>query len=196
MLPPAGDYLGALRIKRMTTRSILLFLCALIAVPAPAPAGALSNRRAPSFTLPDSALRYHDILDYRGKVLLIDIMRTDCPHCQELAPVLEALKKKYGERIAVLSIVNNPDNQKTVADFVARFKVTTPILFDCGYTTMAYMKSGNFGLPHLFIVDPQGQIREDWEFTDAIKSQFTVGALSPIIDRLLTPAAVPPAKKK
>ena len=39
----------------------------------------LSNRRAPSFSLPDSAMRQHDILDYRGSWLLLDFMKTDCP---------------------------------------------------------------------------------------------------------------------
>ena len=41
----------------------------------------LAGRRAPSFSLPDSKLVQHDILDYRGKWLIVDFMKTDCPHC-------------------------------------------------------------------------------------------------------------------
>jgi len=40
----------------------------------------LSGRRAPSFSLPDSKLKQHDILDYRGKWLLLDFMQNDYPH--------------------------------------------------------------------------------------------------------------------
>jgi hypothetical protein len=49
-------------------------------------AGPLAGRRVASFTLPDSQGRYHDVLDYRGRLLLIDIMKTDCPHCIPFVP--------------------------------------------------------------------------------------------------------------
>ena len=39
-------------------------------------AGALSNRRAPGFSLPDSTMKQHDPLDYRGKILLLEFMQT------------------------------------------------------------------------------------------------------------------------
>ena len=35
-------------------------------------AGELSNRRAPGFSLPDSNINYHDLGDYRGKIVLVD----------------------------------------------------------------------------------------------------------------------------
>ena len=39
-------------------------------------AGELSNRRAPGFSLPDSNINYHDLGDYRGKVVLVDFIKT------------------------------------------------------------------------------------------------------------------------
>jgi len=42
-------------------------------------AGELSNRRAPGFALPDVNVNYHDLADYRGKVVLLDILQTSCP---------------------------------------------------------------------------------------------------------------------
>ena len=38
-----------------------------------------SNRRAPGFSLPDLNHKQYDLGDYRGRVVLIDIMKTDCP---------------------------------------------------------------------------------------------------------------------
>src|SRR5436309_2343355 len=79
----------------------------------------LSGRRAPSFALPDSKLAHHDILDYRGHWLIIDFMKTDCPHCKALSKTLEFLKGKYGAKLDVLSIVIPPENTNTVTKYIA-----------------------------------------------------------------------------
>ena len=48
--------------------------------------GELSNRRAPGFALPDLGYTHtYDLQDYRGKVVVIDIMSTTCPHCAAIS---------------------------------------------------------------------------------------------------------------
>jgi len=129
-------------------------------------AGELSNRRAPGFALPDSSLKLHDLQDYRGKAVLIEFMQTTCAHCGELSEVLERVAAKYRDRVAVLSITNPPDHQGTVAQFISSHKVTVPILFDCGQVAAAYMKASpqrpSFHVPHVFLIDAQGMIRNDF----------------------------------
>jgi peroxiredoxin len=126
----------------------------------------LSGRRAPSFALPDSTLKAFDILDYRGRWLLLDFMKTDCPHCKMLSQALEPIKAKLGAKVAVLAIVTPPDNMATVAKYVAETKTTTPILFDSGQTAMWYFNATptrpSIDTPHLFAVNPQGTIVRDW----------------------------------
>ncbi|MSV34071.1 MAG: TlpA family protein disulfide reductase [Bryobacterales bacterium] len=126
----------------------------------------LSGRRAPSFALPDSTLRAFDILDYRGRWLLLEFMKTDCPHCKLVAQTLEQLKPKLGARVAVLAIVVPPDNTATVSKYIAETKTTTPILFDSGQTAMWYFNATpahpSFDAPHLFAINPQGNIVRDW----------------------------------
>ena len=126
----------------------------------------LSGRRAPSFSLPDTHMRQHDILDARGHWLLVDFMKTDCPHCQELSKKLEALKNRTGGRVEIFSIVMPPDNFQTVNTYAYINKVTSPILFDQGQVALAYFKGTgaqlNFDTPHLFAVDPNGTIVRDW----------------------------------
>ena len=127
----------------------------------------LSNRRAPSFSLPDSALQQHDILDYRGTWLLVDFTETSPAKCKELSIKLEAVKKKYGLRVAVLSIVlSPPETQATVAKYVAETKITTPVLFDSRQVAIAYFKATPqnpaFDSPHLFAINPNGLIVKDW----------------------------------
>src|ERR1700741_3934798 len=93
--------------------------------------GELSNRRAPGFALPDpDYTHFYDLQDYRGKVVLLDIMSTTCPHCLLLSTTLEKMKAKYGDKIEVLSVVLPPDNQSTIAKYKSVNKITVPILCD------------------------------------------------------------------
>ncbi len=64
--------------------------------------GELSGRRAPGFSLPDLHLQQRDLQDYRGKIVLLDVMQTTCPHCARLADILEKVHAKYGDKVAVL----------------------------------------------------------------------------------------------
>lgn len=141
-------------------------ICAALSLVGQPLASGLSNRRAPSFSLPDARLVQHDILDYRGKWLLIDFMKTDCPHCKELSKKLEAVMQKSGGKVAVLSIVLPPDNQQTVTRYAAETRTTSPIVFDGSQVAVAYFKATpatpGFDTPHLFAVDPNGMIVRDW----------------------------------
>src|ERR1700686_4338350 len=123
--------------------------------------GELSGRHAPGFSLPDSTTKQYDPQDFRGNLLLIEFMQTDCLHCQKFSAVLEQVKVKYGAKINILSIVNPPGDAKSVAAYKAQFKVTTPILFDCGQVAYSYIRptSQQVSIPHIFLIDGDGMIR-------------------------------------
>ncbi len=144
-----------------------MLTCALV----PLSAQSLSGRRAPSFSLPDSSLIQHDILDYRGRWLLLDFMRTDCPHCVALSRVLEDVQKQFGQKVAVLGIVTSPpETTVTVGQYQAANNVTSAIVFDLSQVAMAYFKAtpttAGFDTPHLFVIDPNGKIVRDWGDND------------------------------
>lgn len=152
--------------------------------------GDFSGGRAPSFSLPDSNLVNYDILDYRGKVLLLDFMSANCPHCREIAPVFEKVKQKYGSKVAILSIVTYPpDDQTSAAVYAKDTKTTVPILFDCGQVTRAYLKvtpkSSHRDLPHLFVIDPAGIIRNDFAYGPDTQQIFAGPGLFAEIDKVL-----------
>jgi len=178
-------------------KNTILTLCLLAAAAASASAGSLSGRRVPSFALPDADTNYHDILDYRGKVVLIEMMQTNCAHCQTMVPILEKVQEKYGNRIAIVAIVVPPDNMNTVKDFAIRFRIRYPILFDCGQASAILLKATpqnpKVAFPQLFLVDVKGMIREDfnWE-TD--QAALTGDGLFESIDKLLATAAKAPTK--
>lgn len=149
-------------------------------------AGELSNRRAPGFSLPDADHKQHDLYDFRGKVVLLEIMKTDCPTCSKVSSTLKQVLAKYGNRVAILGIVLPPDNQATVRVYIGRHMLTYPVLFDCGQVTGSYLKAGpanpKITLPHLFVIDKAGMIREDWGGETA---DLSITDLSAKIDELL-----------
>ena len=152
--------------------------------------GELSNRRAPGFALPDPEYQhFYDLQDYRGRVVLIDIMSTTCPHCMLLATTLEKVKQKYGDKVQILSVVLPPDNQATVAKFREVNKITVPIICDMGQMTISYLNArpgqSKVDVPHLFLIDQAGIIRNDFFYSDQDKSVFEGAGLYPLIDKLL-----------
>ena len=151
--------------------------------------GELSNRRAPGFALPDPEYQhFYDLQDYRGKVVLIDIMSTSCPHCQLLSTTLEKVKEKYGDKIQILSVVLPPDNQETIAKYRTVNRITVPIICDMGQMTISYLNArpgmSKIDVPHLFIIDKAGMIRSDFSYSDG-KYVFEGPGIYPEIDKLL-----------
>jgi peroxiredoxin len=124
----------------------------------------LSGRRAPSFSLPDSNQVQHDILDYRGKWLLLTFTTSmGCPHC---APLSQALEKLQSPKVAVLSIMLPPENYNTGTRYALENKLTSPIVFDQSQVAIAYFKAtpanSRIDTPHLFAINPAGMIVQDW----------------------------------
>jgi peroxiredoxin len=150
-------------------------------------AGEYSNRRAPGFSLGDAKFQQHDPQDYHGKVLLIDFIQTTCPICQRLTDTLVEVKSKYGDKIALMSILTLPDTYQTVDKFAADRKIPWPMLFDSGQVMMSYLKvtptNPKVEFPHLFIVDGNGIIKND--FGGRESSELTVASLSAEIEKLL-----------
>jgi cytochrome c biogenesis protein CcmG, thiol:disulfide interchange protein DsbE len=175
-------------------------LAALLCAGSLLASGEHSGRRAPGFALPDGSFNYYDLQDFRGKILILDFMSTNCPNCATLSGVLEKVKAKYGDKVAVLSVVNSrSDNQNTVARYAAAHKVTGPIVFDSGQVAASYLKitpqRPSFSVPYIFVIDQQGIIRHDYGYNLLSKDIFEGSGLFPVIDRMLAGGAAP-AKKK
>jgi peroxiredoxin len=153
--------------------------------------GELSDRRAPGFALPDATFEhYYDLQDYVGKVVLIDIMSTRCPHCLLLSTTLEQVKARYGDKVAILEVVLPPDNVATIAKFIETNKVTIPVVCDMGQMTASYFKATpatmqQVAVPHLFLIDKRGMIRNDFAYEETTRAIFEGAGLFAEIDRLL-----------
>ncbi|MDA0204254.1 MAG: TlpA disulfide reductase family protein [Acidobacteria bacterium] len=161
-------------------------------------AGELSERRAPGFSLPDVNLEQHDLYDFRGKVVVLNIMKTSCPHCQVLSKVLNEAETHYGGAVKVLSIVHPPDSLSKVQAYLKDNNLSTTILFDSGQVAASYMKltpeNPSFATPHFFIIDQDGQIREDYGYEPLARNIFQGYGIYGILDRYVKPPEVARAK--
>jgi thiol-disulfide isomerase/thioredoxin len=165
----------------MKAMRLLIAVLSLTSLFAQAPA----PRRAPSFALPDHKGQFHDLLDYRGKVVILEIMRTSCPHCKTFNAVLEQLKTKYPGKVAVISIVNPPETPQTIQAYLTETKSTSPMLFDMGQVAYSYARTGRIELPRVFIIDAQGMIRGDVSYDESSKPFFEKGGIMTEVDKLI-----------
>jgi len=150
-------------------------------------------RRAPGFSIVDSKGVEHDLADYRGKLVLLVFTQSTCPHCAGFADVLQQTQQKYGSRVAVLAVVNPPDEPGKVSAFITDHHLTYPILFDSGQVAYSYVQSGTITFPHLYMIDGSGMIRRDFVYGQQDHDVFEGDQLAAEINRLL-PAGAPDRK--
>ena len=144
-----------------------------------------ASRRAPGFSLPDSKTQQHDLADYRGKVVILEFMQTGCPHCAAFNSVLSQVERKYGDRVAILGVVNPPSDMVKVNAYIAANKITHPVLFDCGQVAYSYFRTGSFDVPHVYLIDANGAIREDFGYSETTKDIFEGNGLFAHLDAVL-----------
>ncbi len=153
-------------------------------------ANELSNRLAPGFALPDGQFKTHDLNDYRGKVVIVNIMRTTCPHCTAFSKVLDAAETKYAGQVKILAFVNPPDNQAAVKRYLIANSLSTTLLFDCGQAAASYLKvtpqNPSFEVPHFFVIDQKGMIREDYGYNMLSKGIFEGDSIYKILDKYVS----------
>ena len=171
-------------------RILTLLFCAGMALTAQQ-----ALRRAPGFALPDGITgQIRDLYDYRGKVVVLEFMKTTCPHCANFADILGQAQLKYGDRVTILSVANtNDDNPASVKQYAMGHKVTYPILFDLGQMAYSYVQKPSMDLPHVYVIDQNGYIRSDYAYGITTRDIFEGHALLTEIDRVLN--AVNSSKK-
>lgn len=163
----------------------------------PVPVGAV----APAFSLPGADGKTYNLADYKGKVVMVEFFAPWCPHCQDDAPIFNAVADKYkGKDVQVLAVSASPRGKDNKSDitmdditwFRDEFKVTFPMLFDKGlksagdYSVMFY--------PTVYIIDKEGKIAAEpagwfsWENGEPVSKrteELNADTLSAQIDKLL-----------
>lgn len=103
----------------------------------------------------------------KGKPALVEFFRVNCSHCQDAAPFLEQLYKRYQPRglqmVAIQSPgdFKDPENPETqwpvVQDFIKSKGLTYPVGFDKDSQYFQKTLKGTF-YPTTMIADPTGEV--------------------------------------
>jgi thiol-disulfide isomerase/thioredoxin len=143
-------------------------------------------RRAPGWALPDAKMKIYDLADFRGKVVVLEFMQTDCPHCAAFADILHQAEQKYGPKIQIVSVVHaQHDNASTVSSYVTGHRVDYPVLLDAGQMMYSYVLDAHLEFPRVFVIDANGMIRYDYKNDITTRDVFEGNGLSQAIDKVL-----------
>ena len=94
--------------------------------------------------------------DRKDNFVLIDFWATWCGPCREAIPELNAFHKKFGDKLVVIGISDEPEKK------VAKFNKPKIEYFSAIDTKGRTKKALEIkGIPHVLILDPNGIVR--WE---------------------------------
>ena len=91
-----------------------------------------------------------------GKFVLIDFWATWCGPCRRAIPELNAIQKRFGDKIVVIGISDEPES---VVRAMKEPKIDYVVAIDTKHRTKDKLKVA--GIPHVILLDPAGVVR--WE---------------------------------
>jgi len=100
----------------------------------------------------------YSLLDYRGKVVVVNFWATWCPPCVAEFPLMQQLWDRLDQSDFEMLAVNVGEDNDDIRRFLARFDppIEFPILLDRSMKTLRDW--GVLGLPTTFIINKQGQL--------------------------------------
>ena len=122
--------------------------------------------------------------DTRGRVVLLDFWRTECPNCFDQVPMLNALQEEFGRDNLVIIGVCHRHKSETVEAVARRHGIEFPVGVDTtGSTFRAYMVDAT---PDYYVIDRQGRLR----FAD-VSNQRVEDVVRVLIDEPITGPIIP-----
>lgn len=143
---------------------------------------------APALQAVDLQGQTKTLVDYRGKVVLLNFWAAWCPPCRREMPSMERLRQKMAGRPLEIVAIDSAEPIEDVRAFLATLKLEFPILLDPeGENTRRWKV---YALPTTFLLDGEGRIRyvlkggAEWDEGEALQA----------IEGLLTETGKPQAR--
>lgn len=94
--------------------------------------------------------------NYKGKVILLNFWATWCGPCRAELPDLIQLQAKYKDRLQIIGMVVDADDESEVRDVVRDEGINYPVAITTSEVRMAY--GGIAALPTLFVINTEGGV--------------------------------------
>jgi len=183
---------------------ILASAIAFVALTVSAFAAPPLPRKSPEFTITDPSGKQILLSSFKGKVVVMPLMFTTCPHCQREAQMLTKLQKEFaGRPLQVLGTAFNDEaNGPVVLQFIKEFNIGFPVGYSKRDSVISYLGLSvmdRWVVPQVAVIDKKGMIVAQSEATGTPALQDE-NYMRTLIDKLLkegatTSSSATPAKK-
>jgi peroxiredoxin len=141
----------------VTFRRLLVFLCLISVCFAQR-----TPRKCADIPIPGSDGKTIHVSQYQGKVLMIEMMLTDCPECLSTLQFMAKLQKEFGPRgFQAIGIALDP-NVAVVKPFAERYRFPFPVGHldkDPAIKFLDLKETGRPTVPYILFVDWMGNVR-------------------------------------
>jgi peroxiredoxin len=121
-------------------------------------------RPAPELKIVEASGKTTMLSSYRGRVVLLAFISTQCAHCQRASLVFEGLSHEFAGRLQVAETAFN-EGADTAA-FTKRFGLTFPVgvtTSDAAHAFLGVAAGARVGTPQVVAIDRRGVIRAQSE---------------------------------
>lgn len=123
-----------------------------------------------------------ELASLAGRVVLVNFWATWCEPCEQEMPAMQRLYERLPRDRFELVAISIDDEESKVAEFVARYSLTFPVLLDPSKRVAEAYQT--MGVPESLLIDPDGHVVEryvgprEWdapEYVERIESLFADG---------------------
>lgn len=111
---------------------------------------------APDFKLKEFTGKELTLEASRGKVVLLNFWATWCGPCREEIPELVTLQSRYKDRLQIIGLVVDDDDENEIRKVIASEGINYPVALADPETRFAY--GGIAALPTVFVINAEGRV--------------------------------------
>lgn len=154
-------------------------------------------RPAPEFTVRMTNGKDIKLSDYKGKVVVVEILLTTCSHCQKASQGINRVQRELGSQgMQAIGVAVNDMAHMLVDDYTKQFNLDFPVGWstrDPVMTLLQHPVMMMMSFPNLLIIDRGGQIRHQFPGGDKFFDNEEQNLRDLVLPLLKAPAG---AKKK
>jgi peroxiredoxin len=127
-------------------------------------------RPAPDFTVNMVNGKHIKLSDYKGKVLVVEVLLTTCSHCQRASQGINKVQRELGAQgMQSIGVAVNEMAQMLVEDYTKQFNLDFPVGFSTREPVIQLLQHPvmmKMSFPNVLIIDRNGQIRHQFPGDD------------------------------